>query len=302
MYALKTTLCVYPLALFATTAALVGCGGFLSDSNDSSRDEVVIFESFRDGNAEIYMMEPDGSNLVNLTTDAGFDSVGGATRDGRRIAFMSNRTGNEEIWIMNADGSNPINLTNNPAKDFDPVVNPVKDEIVFVSDRDGTQELYRMKLDGSGVQRITDFDSCWTPSFSRDGSLIAFARSIPSLNTEVYVMNEQGGGATNLTNMVGFDWSPVFNRDASKILFYSNRDGDFDVYEMNPDGTGVVNLTQTDAVGEANGNYNFENTRIVYHGGANAEIFIANADGSNPVNISNHASTDQNPLFCRIRR
>jgi dipeptidyl aminopeptidase/acylaminoacyl peptidase len=84
----------------------------------------IAFVSSRDGNADIYVMNADGSNQTNLTKNSADDTNPAWSPDGRQIAFVSLRDGNEEIYVMNADGSNQTNLTKNPAGDGCPVWSP----------------------------------------------------------------------------------------------------------------------------------------------------------------------------------
>jgi TolB protein len=91
-----------------------------TDGNNSSWSldgKKIVFDSKRDGKREIYIMDADGSNQVNLTNNPADDFDPVWSPDGKRIAFSSNRDGNYEIYVMDADGSNQINLTNNPADD-----------------------------------------------------------------------------------------------------------------------------------------------------------------------------------------
>ena len=80
--------------------------------------------STRDGNPEVYVMNPDGSNPTRLTKDSSDNSISGWSPDGKQIAFTSNRDGNDEIYVMNADGSGQTRLTDNPASDSGPVFEP----------------------------------------------------------------------------------------------------------------------------------------------------------------------------------
>jgi Tol biopolymer transport system component len=87
----------------------------------------IAFETYRDGNYEIYAMQSDGSNPTNLTnrpSSTDFHPVW--SPDGTQIAFVSDRDGqfNTEIYVMNADGSNQTRLTNNEAADRDPSWSP----------------------------------------------------------------------------------------------------------------------------------------------------------------------------------
>src|SRR5207247_660118 len=71
----------------------------------------IAFATNRDGNYEIYLMNPDGSAPTRLTNDTAADLDPAWSPDGRKIAFATTRDGNSEIYVMNADGSAPTRLT-----------------------------------------------------------------------------------------------------------------------------------------------------------------------------------------------
>jgi len=82
----------------------------------------IAFESYRDGDFEIYVMNADGSNQTRLTNNGGLNPC--FSPDGTKIAFVSDRDGDFEIYVMNADGSNQTNITNNPGGDYSPSWGP----------------------------------------------------------------------------------------------------------------------------------------------------------------------------------
>ena len=83
---------------------------------------LIAFESDRDGNHEIYVMNEDGTGARRLTNDAAFDIEPDFNHDGTRIVFRAERDGLGEIYVMNADGTGQTNLTNNAATDVQPRV------------------------------------------------------------------------------------------------------------------------------------------------------------------------------------
>ncbi|MFV1988170.1 MAG: TolB family protein [Gemmatimonadota bacterium] len=71
----------------------------------------IAFASARSGDAEIWVMNADGSNQVNVTASPGVDEEPFWSPDGSRILFTSQRDGSPDIYVMDADGSNQTNLT-----------------------------------------------------------------------------------------------------------------------------------------------------------------------------------------------
>jgi Tol biopolymer transport system component len=78
----------------------------------------IAFSYDLDGDSDIFIVNVDGSGLVNLTADSPANEWGPTwAPNGRQIAFVTDRDGDSEIYRMDADGSNPVNLTNLPNSD-----------------------------------------------------------------------------------------------------------------------------------------------------------------------------------------
>ena len=231
----------------------------------------IAFTSDRDGNEEIYVVNTapleggtGGTGLTNLTNNPDFDGFPACSPDGCLIAFLSERDGNGEIYVMNADGSGQTRLTDNPAIDSEPAWSPDGKRIAFTSDRDGNSEIYVMSADGSGQTNLSNnpagdwlsipeqafyLPSAWSP----DGKRIAFESSRDG-NGEIYVMNSDGTGQTNLTNNPAGDSTPAWSPDGSRIAFVSDLDGSVEIYGMNAapleagtGGSGQTRLTDNPA-------------------------------------------------------
>jgi dipeptidyl aminopeptidase/acylaminoacyl peptidase len=120
----------------------------------------VVFTSYRDGNAEIYVMNADGSNQTRLTKLPA-DSVHPRwSPDSKQIVFAHGPAdGRYEIYLMKADGSDPSALTDSPGprdNNFGARWSADGMQIIFWSESDGNPELYIMNADGSGQTRLTD--------------------------------------------------------------------------------------------------------------------------------------------------
>ena len=173
--------------------------------------EEIAFESERDGNREIYVMNTDGTSQTRLTNNPAWDTSPVWSPDGTKIAFYSDSDGNYEIYVMNADGTSPTRLTNNPAWDADPVWSPDGTKIAFSSDREGNYEIYIMNADGTSPTRIIN-NLAWdtSPVWSPDGTKIAF-QSDRDGEWEIYFMNADGTGQIRLTNTTAAETSPAWS-------------------------------------------------------------------------------------------
>ncbi len=77
-----------------------------------AEDTRIVFQSYRDGNWEIYRADGDGSDVKRLTSNPASDVRPKLSFNGQKIVFASNRDGNYEIYSMNWDGTGLTRLTN----------------------------------------------------------------------------------------------------------------------------------------------------------------------------------------------
>ena len=302
-------------ARFAYSVSVFNTSGFESRSAESLPVEGpvslrIAFYTNRDGNGEVYVMNPDGSFPLNLTNTISSDGPYGApgqvgrpawSPDGLRIAFCSTDQGNTEINSMNADGSHRTRLTDDEGLDWFPRWSPDGSRIAFMSNRDGDFDVYVMEADETNVIQLTD-NPGWDgwPTWSPDGSRIAFT-SLRDGDHEIYLMNADGTDQKNLTNSSDrSDWDADWSPDGSRIAWESGKaDGSEggDVYVMDADGTNIVNLTNSPQSSDLWPDWSPDGSRIAFTSGrdGNLEIYVMDADGSNPVNITNNPASDSWP-------
>ena len=228
----------------------------------------IAFQSNRTGNREIFVMNFDGTALSQLTNNDWYDGTPVWSPDGHRIVFTSSPNGDTEIFVMNANGTEKRRLTNSPGDDSHPKWSPDGSRIIFNSARTTqdltvewvkqVHEIFTMRADGTDVKQITALKTVSTyPSFSPDGREIVF-RSIVSTpgfiwdlsasprNSDILVMNSEGGSPRNVTNNAAFDGWGAWSPDGKQILFSSNRAGPANIgqlYRVNPDGSDLQQLT-----------------------------------------------------------
>ena len=205
---------------------------------------------------------------------------------------------------MNADGSGQTPLTSSTDWEFEPTFSPDGSKIAYTRGEDHTRERHlghergRHRPDEPDAGPGQEGNASWSP----DGTKIAFESSRDG-NWEVYVMNADGSGPTNLSNNGGTppqsedvdpDWSP----DGSKIAFRSFRDGNGEIYLMNPDGSGQTNVTQHPG-SEFHPAWSPDGTKIAFSSFRDNtnDIWVMNTDGTGQTNLTNHADADQYPSW-----
>ncbi len=209
-----------------------------------------------------------------------------------------------EISQESTQSSEPVVPTDTPVE---PVLVP---KILFASNRNETHEspVYEMNPDGSDQQPLVPFDGhAWAPRISPDGSQIFFNASSEGDHTlhdaadgfkgegnhDIYLADSDGSNVRNLTAGFpgwdsGWSWSP----DGQWIAFTSNRDGDWEIYRMAPDGSNIQRLTfHPSQDGFPAWTPNNESIVFTSDRTGDAEIYIMNADGSNVQLLASRPTT-----------
>ena len=223
-----------------------------SDSIAQGFEPRIVFASNRDGDWDIYSMDVNGDNLLQLTNHPATDEDPACSPDGRKIAFRSERDGTRDLYVMHRHGDNVIRLTSDNSRDSRPSWSPDGTKIAFSSSRwvVRNSEIYVMDADGENEINLTNHK--WNdvrPSWSPDGSKIAFVSfRNGGMNDplHIFVMNADGTGRRNLTEDTGLtdSFSPTWSPDGSKIAFSSRihwMTGD--IYVMTADGEKLERLT-----------------------------------------------------------
>jgi len=144
---------------------------------------LILFDSTRDGNTELYVMDVDGASPRRLTDDPGEDWGGSWSPDGSQIAFNSSRTGDMEIYVMDADGSDVRQMTFDRGTNVSPTWSPDGTRIAFTTrSANDYGQIWSIDTDGGDRRNLsrspsTD-DQSWTGAWGPDGRLV-FVRTLP---------------------------------------------------------------------------------------------------------------------------
>ncbi len=161
-----------------------------------------------------------------------------------KIAFTSQHGAQKEIHTMDYDGHGPRAFINNGAMNLFPAWSWDNSKIAFISDRSHPWELNIYSfVDGARLPFPTFNSTASTPSFSPDGTRIAFALRTPQHGLDIYVSKLDGSDQTNITNNPADDTSPTWAPSGRQIAFASKREDDsLQLYICDADGTNVRRL------------------------------------------------------------
>ncbi len=292
----------------------------------------ILFHSDRNGTEEIFVMDPDGSNVRQLThvgrrEVASIDAEGSPDRE--RIAFSSNRTGPwDDLYVMDADGGNVRQLTNTPeVSEHDAAWSPDGRHIAYSAQprapiaADGTRQdrqpaqVWIMDADGSNARALTGGSSRnIRPAWSPDGSTIAFMSDrhadfdLNLMGTddgdfEIYLMDRDGSNVRRLTKYAGAAHTPAWSPDGQRIAFHLQnghvgRNGTANIHVMNADGSNLRRLTN-DPRKHVRPAWSPDGKAIVFNCGPGRpekwEICLIRADGSGFRTLTNNDVFDGHP-------
>ena len=289
--------------LFLLLLALI----IASDSAAQRFEPRIVFASNHDGNWfgnwDIYSMDVDGNNLVQLTDHPGSDWLLACSPDGRRIAFTSERGVTHDLYVMDSDGNNVVRLTHDNFLEGRPSWSPDGTRIAFSSVRFavGNSEIYAMDADGNNLINLTKHK--WDdlrPSWSPDGRKIAFASTRDGrLDTpeHIFVMNADGKERRNLTGDTDLtkNSSPTWSPDGRKIAFHSQHifdpDLHYHIYVITAEGEELERLTEegsnrSPAYSPDGEKIAFESTRDGDHNNGDHNIYLMDTNGENVVKLT----------------
>jgi Tol biopolymer transport system component len=229
----------------------------------------MAFSSDREDNLEIYAADPDGSNVVRLTTNPAEDRNPSWSPDGSQIAFDSDRDRTREIYLVAADGTGTVRLTDGADDAHSPAWSPDGSRVAFVAHCDETDsdDLFVMHPDGTGctaVTATTEIDE-YGPAWSPDGSQIAYidrlARS-DEVYSRVSAIGADGTGSTALFTTPGEIGRAAWSPDGSRIAYDVIRPESGGLFVLDLDTGDTARVRGTDA-GDAAPAWSPDGSRLV---------------------------------------
>jgi Tol biopolymer transport system component len=272
----------------------------------------IAFVSDRDGNDEIYLIQPDGSAVTRLTDNPAVDRDPAWSPDGRRIAFRSRRDGSSDIFVMEATGARPVNLARDPQDSIDdefcPTWHPSGEEFALYTDRYAqsscaVHQLALMPVTG-GLDNIRLLDVppgnqisfAWSP----DGGYLVFSSSrCDGSGTDLYLWERETDTVYPLTDdVLSPALYPACSHDGRFVAFVSASGGNHEIYRLNTLDRTVINLTNHPAR-DTEPAWSPDDSQLAFatDRDGNSEIYVMDADGSNPRNVTSHPAADFSPAW-----
>lgn len=288
----------------------------LAVSNQVVADLKIRFWSDRDGGSDsLFVMNPDGSDSVNVNKALGMRQMPVWSPDRTKIAYASHNMNKSDIFVMNADGSNLVNLSNKGGGDYGPRWSPDGTQVLWYgwppTKAEGGARIYLNDADGSNLR---DFGRGLWPRWSPDGTMIGF--TLDGIVNTAFIVNADGLGRRAVTEQIidtqFLSWSPDGTKIglAKHIQHNSHKDlTQWCVYVIDLDGSNLVHLSNDlrnlDAHGAA---WSRDGEKVAFYtnglGDGVGDIFVVNADGTNRINLTAHhpRGKDRRPRWSRDGR
>jgi Tol biopolymer transport system component len=277
------------------------------------REDIGIPGSTEQLEAEIWVMNGDGSEPRRLTYNTADDLGAVWSPDGKTVAFYGVQFtpgtggtlvgGPPNIFLIDAAGGPQRLLTGGRF----PSWSPDGKRIAFDSSGAGSN-IFTINPDGSGLEQLTHETAGRNirPHWSPDGQKIAFARG-PNGREEIWVMNTDGSEPRQLTLNNAGDNAPSWSPDGRLILFQSNRDGNDEIYVMNEDGSDQTNLSRNVRGRDLDADWSPDGRTIAFQRDIEPveaqilQVFVMNADGTQVRPLTALPSENGHPGWGRER-
>ena len=238
-----------------------------------SGDGKVLFAAMAGNNQNIFRIDADGTNQIQLTVNAGDNYMPAATPDGRYIVFASNRSGKFNIWRMNAkDGSEARQLTFSDGN-FYPACSADSRWVLFDNQTGPTMTIWRVPIDGGDAKQLTD-KPARMPIVSPDNQFIA-CRYHEGGDWVIAVLPFDGGSPVKLVKIPIMDWQTVrWSPDGRRLTYVDVADGASNIwsYEL--------------ATGSRKQLTNFKSDQIFAYGWSADQKQLACERGSRPSDVT----------------
>jgi TolB protein len=202
----------------------------------------IAFVSNRSGNQELYMVDPDGGDLVQITRNGSINMSPCWSPDGSMLYCTSYISKHPDLYVLNIEDKK-LKPVVKGGMNITPSLSPDGKTLAFSKSFDGDPEIVLINIESNTQKRITftpGVDS--NPSFSPNGQELAFS-SDRSGNPQIFVMDIDGANVRRLTYQGAYNTAPEWSPRGDWIVYHSRLDGVFDIWMIQPNGLDEHALT-----------------------------------------------------------
>ena len=239
---------------------------------------------------KVYSADYDGTNMKYIPTGSYQPVYFDLSTDGTKALFTTD-IGNY-MFIINSDGTGLRQLSDGiRGTETVPKFSHECRKIAFFEAPQSLETaLYTINTDGTGKKMLMDsiyYSNDYSLDWSPDGTKILFQYNKNNLNEQkICTIDTSGINLIDLAEGV----NPAYSPNGNKICFKKNvNQGIYDLFIMNPDGSGVVNITNSLTVYESTGYWSPDGTKIMY--------LVQNAPFSSEIKIYDINTTETRILI-----
>ncbi len=220
----------------------------------SPNGERLAFVAQTATSSEIYVMNIDGTDRINVTNDPARESFPAWLDDQRLIYWTLREAGYRRVYVVDVITGEAQPYTDRMVPNADSRYSWTHDGLRYalVTWRHGQEEIYVRDIRESQSIRLTDDPALdYNPVFSPDGQRIAFWSNRENGDMRLYVMNADGSNVTPVTppypSQHEYSWSVTWSADGAKLAFIGFLDGGLGMYTVNANGGAITRIITLDS-------------------------------------------------------
>jgi TolB protein len=213
-------------------------------------DTKIAYVQAQGKTKEIYVVDFDGNNPIQVTRDNNLDLSPAWNSDGTQLAYVSYKDGGTKIYSVNLMNGSQRLICGYPGLNIAPAWRPGGNELAVTLSKDGNPNIYLISSTGDVIQKLVQgFSINVSPGWSPDGRHLAYV-SDDTGNPQIYVLNISSGQKRRITYSGNYNTAPSWSPKGDWIAYSSQGGGRHNIALIRPDGSDARHLTHGEGSNE----------------------------------------------------